>query len=62
VTGPAAEIERVARDRGRMLLYDAKGNPLILFEDAGGYDGRSSARPSSNFTTSRRSTAECSRR
>jgi peptide chain release factor 3 len=36
VTGPAAEIERVARDRGRMLLYDAKGNPLILFEDAWG--------------------------
>jgi len=36
VTGPAAEIERIARDRGRMLLYDAKGNPLILFEDAWG--------------------------
>ncbi len=36
VTGPAAEIERVARDRGRMLLYDAKGNPLILFEDSWG--------------------------
>ena len=25
VTGPEEEIERVARDRGRMLLYDAKG-------------------------------------
>ena len=34
VTGPAAEIERIARDRGRTLLYDAKGNPLILFEDS----------------------------
>jgi peptide chain release factor 3 len=33
VTGPAAEIERVARERGRMLLYDAKGAPLLLFED-----------------------------
>ena len=36
VTGPKDEIERVARDRGRMLLYDAKGNPLILFEDSWG--------------------------
>jgi len=36
VTGPADEIERLGRDRGRMLLYDAKGNPLILFEDAWG--------------------------
>jgi peptide chain release factor 3 len=36
VTGPADEIERIARDRGRMLLYDAKGNPLILFEDSWG--------------------------
>ncbi|HTJ21747.1 MAG TPA: peptide chain release factor 3 [Gemmatimonadaceae bacterium] len=36
VSGPPDEIERVARDRGRMLLYDAKGNPLILFEDAWG--------------------------
>jgi peptide chain release factor 3 len=31
--GPAAEIERVSRERGRTLLYDAKGSPLILFED-----------------------------
>ncbi len=36
VTGPEAEIERIARDRGRMLLYDAKSNPLILFEDSWG--------------------------
>ena len=36
VAGPKDEIERIARDRGRMLLYDAKGNPLILFEDAWG--------------------------
>jgi peptide chain release factor 3 len=36
VTGPIDEIERVARDRGRMLLFDAKGNPLILFEDSWG--------------------------
>jgi peptide chain release factor 3 len=36
VTGPKDEIERIARDRGRMLLFDAKGNPLILFEDSWG--------------------------
>ena len=36
VVGPAEEIERVARDRGRLLLYDARGNPLILFEDSWG--------------------------
>jgi len=36
VTGPMAEIERIARDRGRLLLYDARGNPLILFEDSWG--------------------------
>jgi peptide chain release factor 3 len=34
VVGPDAEIERIARDRGRTLLYDAKGHPLLLFEDA----------------------------
>jgi peptide chain release factor 3 len=33
VTGPESEIDRVATQRGRMRLYDAKGNPLILFED-----------------------------
>ena len=27
VVGPQDEIERIARDRGRMLLYDAKGQP-----------------------------------
>jgi peptide chain release factor 3 len=33
VTGPAEEIKRVASERGRTLLYDAKEQPLILFED-----------------------------
>ena len=33
VTGPKADIERTGRERGRMLLYDATGAPLILFED-----------------------------
>ncbi|HEX6058723.1 MAG TPA: peptide chain release factor 3 [Gemmatimonadaceae bacterium] len=33
VVGPAAEIEKLGRERGRTLLYDAKGHPLILFED-----------------------------
>jgi peptide chain release factor 3 len=36
VTGPLDEIRRVAGERGRMLLYDAKGHPLILFEDSWG--------------------------
>ena len=36
IVGPPAEVERIARDRGRMLLYDAKGHPLVLFEDAWG--------------------------
>jgi peptide chain release factor 3 len=36
VTGPEEEIQRAARERGRMLLYDAKGAPLILFEDSWG--------------------------
>ena len=34
VVGPEEEIQRVARDRGCQLLYDAKGNPLLLFQDA----------------------------
>ena len=34
--GPQDDIERIARDRGRMLLYDAKGHPVMLFEDAWG--------------------------
>ncbi|MFL5576604.1 MAG: peptide chain release factor 3 [Gemmatimonadaceae bacterium] len=33
VVGPKAEIERVSRERGRSLLYDAKGHPLLLFDD-----------------------------
>ncbi|MDQ6829805.1 MAG: peptide chain release factor 3 [Gemmatimonadota bacterium] len=33
IVGPEEEIERLARDRARSLLYDAKGNPLLLFED-----------------------------
>jgi peptide chain release factor 3 len=36
VVGPMPEIERIARDRGRLLLFDAKSNPLILFEDSWG--------------------------
>jgi peptide chain release factor 3 len=36
VTGPMDEIERLARDRGRMLLFDARGQPMILFEDSFG--------------------------
>ena len=34
VTGSKAEIERIARERDRTLLYDARGNPLMLFSDA----------------------------
>ncbi|MBX6330600.1 MAG: peptide chain release factor 3 [Gemmatimonadaceae bacterium] len=33
ITGPKAEVERVATERGRTLLYDASGAPLLLFED-----------------------------
>jgi peptide chain release factor 3 len=33
VTGPEEEIERLGRESGRMLLYDAKGAPLVLFDD-----------------------------
>jgi peptide chain release factor 3 len=33
VTGPEQEVERVTNERGRMRLYDAKGNPLVLFEN-----------------------------
>jgi len=32
VTGSEDAIERVASGKGRMLLYDAKGNPLVLFD------------------------------
>ena len=34
VIGPEADIERVARGQGTTLLYDVKGNPLLLFQDA----------------------------
>ena len=34
VTGPEADIERVGGGSGRMRLFDAKGHPLILFDDA----------------------------
>jgi len=33
VTGPTEAIEQVARLRGRLRLYDAKGHPVMLFED-----------------------------
>jgi peptide chain release factor 3 len=33
VTGEQSEIERIARGQGRMLLFDAKGAPLLLFQD-----------------------------
>jgi peptide chain release factor 3 len=34
VVGPTEDIERVARGQGTTLLFDAKGNPLLLFQDA----------------------------
>jgi peptide chain release factor 3 len=33
VVGPMAEIERIARERGALLLFDSRLQPLILFED-----------------------------
>ena len=33
VEGPEKDIERVGNGRGRLRLYDAKGNSLILFDD-----------------------------
>jgi peptide chain release factor 3 len=33
VTGPQREIERVGHGHGRLLVYDNKGNALILFAD-----------------------------
>jgi peptide chain release factor 3 len=33
VSGDPADIDRVVQGRGCTLLYDAKGNPLLLFED-----------------------------
>ncbi len=32
VTGPADEIDRMAREQGRMRIFDAHGGPVILFE------------------------------
>jgi peptide chain release factor 3 len=34
VVGPQDDLERIARERGRTLVYDAKGHPLLLFDDA----------------------------
>ena len=36
VTGPKEAIQRVGSERGRTILYDAAGNPLVLFEDSWG--------------------------
>ncbi len=33
LTGPAAEVERVASGSGRMKVYDHKGNVVVLFQD-----------------------------
>ena len=33
VTGDRKEIERVGSEHGRVLLYDIKGHPMILFAD-----------------------------
>jgi peptide chain release factor 3 len=33
ITGPRDEIDRVGHGHGRLLLWDAKGNPIILFSD-----------------------------
>jgi peptide chain release factor 3 len=33
VTGPSKDIEKLGTERGRQLLYDAKGQPLVLFDD-----------------------------
>jgi peptide chain release factor 3 len=34
VEGPPAEIERAATGIGRLLVYDSRGRPLILFENS----------------------------
>jgi peptide chain release factor 3 len=34
VTGKEADIERLANEPGRMRIFDALGNPVILFESA----------------------------
>ena len=33
VTGPKAEVDRVANGLGRMQLFDHKGNVVVLFQD-----------------------------
>jgi peptide chain release factor 3 len=33
VSGPKAEVERVASGLGRMQLFDHKGNVVVLFQD-----------------------------
>ena len=33
VTGPRDKIEKAANESGRMLLFDSKGMPIILFKD-----------------------------
>lgn len=34
LTGPKADVERVANGLGRLQLYDHKGNVVVLFQDA----------------------------
>jgi peptide chain release factor 3 len=36
LVGPKSDIERFGHERGRMLLFDAKGNPLVLFDEPWG--------------------------
>ena len=36
LVGPAADVDRFAHERGRLLLYDAKGMPLVLFDESWG--------------------------
>jgi peptide chain release factor 3 len=33
VTGPREKIEKAANESGRMLLFDSKGMPIIIFKD-----------------------------
>lgn len=49
VTGPEEAIQRVGSERGRMLLYDAAGQPLILFEDSWGMRWAMERETSVNF-------------
>ena len=36
LTGPKDDIERFGRERGRLMLFDAKGAPLVLFDEQWG--------------------------